>query len=58
MKKYNIPFDRVIRHYDASRKACPGIIGWNESALYNSDGSKTNKKNNSSEWIKFKNRLK
>jgi len=23
MKKYNIPIDRVVRHYDASRKNCP-----------------------------------
>lgn len=24
MKKFNIPFERVVRHYDASRKNCPG----------------------------------
>lgn len=23
MKKYNVPADRVVRHYDASRKICP-----------------------------------
>lgn len=23
MNKYNVPADRVVRHYDASRKACP-----------------------------------
>lgn len=23
MKKFNIPIDRVVRHYDASRKSCP-----------------------------------
>ena len=23
MKKFNIPIERVVRHYDASRKSCP-----------------------------------
>ena len=57
MKKYNIPIDRVIRHYDASRKSCPGLVGWNDGTLYNEDGSKTKEKNNSNEWIKFKKKL-
>lgn len=36
MNKYNIPIDRVVRHYDASRKLCPNIWlennweGWNK----------------------------
>jgi hypothetical protein len=47
MKKYNIDIDHVVRHYDISGKICPGILGWNNA-----------KNNNSSEWIKFKNRLK
>ena len=29
MKKYNIPPERVVRHFDISGKWCPGIIGWN-----------------------------
>lgn len=57
MKKYNIPIDRVIRHYDASRKSCPGLVGWNDGTLYKEDGSKTKEKNNSHEWIKFKKKL-
>ena len=57
MKKYNIPIDRVIRHYDASRKNCPGLVGWNDGTLYKEDGSKTKEKNNSNEWIKFKKKL-
>lgn len=57
MKKYNIPIERVIRHYDASRKSCPGLVGWNDGTLYKEDGSKTKEKNNSNEWIKFKKRL-
>ena len=32
MKKYNVPAERVIRHYDVSGKLCPGIIGWNEDS--------------------------
>lgn len=28
MKKYNVTADRVIRHYDVSRKLCPGVNGW------------------------------
>lgn len=57
MKEYNIPVDNVIRHYDASRKSCPGIIGWNDGILYTTAGKKTTNKNNSEEWIKFKQRL-
>jgi len=29
MKFYNIPKDRVVRHYDASRKICPGSMSAN-----------------------------
>lgn len=43
MAEYNIPADRVIRHYDVNGKPCPGIIGWNAES-----GSET-------EWQKFKN---
>ena len=45
MKKYSIPADHVIRHYDVNGKPCPGIIGWNAES-----GSET-------EWQKFKNNL-
>lgn len=41
MSKYNIPLDRVVRHYDASRKSCPNSM----------------RANNWAEWIAFKNRL-
>ena len=30
MAKYNINADHVVRHYDASRQNCPGLIGWND----------------------------
>ena len=42
MKKYNIPLENVVRHYDASRKICPNI--WKE--------------NNWEKWNKFKDDLK
>ena len=38
MEKFNISIDRVVRHYDASRKNCPGHM----------------RQNNWSKWWKFK----
>lgn len=57
MKKYNIPIERVVRHYDITGKMCPGIIGWNDETIYNIDGSKTSQKSNSDKWLDFKKRL-
>lgn len=31
MKKYNIPPERVIRHYDVCYKDCPNVYGWLKS---------------------------
>ncbi|MDU5099952.1 MAG: N-acetylmuramoyl-L-alanine amidase [Peptoniphilus grossensis] len=42
MKKFNIPIDRVVRHYDASRKSCPNHM----------------RQNNWSKWWKFKEDIK
>ena len=28
MEKYGVPAERVIRHYDVSRKLCPNAYGW------------------------------
>lgn len=47
MRKYNIPIERVVRHYDISGKVCPGVVGWNNA-----------NKNNSEKWLAFKERLK
>lgn len=58
MKKYDIPIERVVRHYDISGKMCPGVIGWNDETIYNSDGTKSKEKSNCSKWLEFKNRLK
>lgn len=57
MKKYNIPIDRVVRHYDISGKLCPGIIGWNNEYIYTIDGKVTKDKSNSDKWLAFKKRL-
>lgn len=58
MRKYNIPIERVVRHYDVTGKCCPGIAGWNDGVMYTADGKPTKERNNSSEWLKFKERLK
>lgn len=58
MKKFNIPVERVVRHYDISGKLCPGIIGWNNGKVYTQQGVLTTNKNNSSKWLAFKERLK
>lgn len=42
MKKYNIPLENVVRHYDASRKLCPNVF----------------KENNWEKWNRFKEDLK
>ena len=59
MKKYNIPIENVIRHYDITGKLCPGILGWNDEAIYDKNTGKKidGKLNNSEEWLKFKKRL-
>ena len=56
MKKYNIPKNRVVRHFDVNLKNCPGIIGWNTGSLYDDNGKKIGQ-NNESEWLKFKESL-
>lgn len=56
MRKFNIPIERVVRHYDISGKICPGVVGWNNYKLYSKDG-KTTGMNNSAQWLEFKKRL-
>lgn len=61
MAKYNIPIDRVVRHYDITGKLCPGVIGWNDAPeVYDKTTGKriVGARNNSKEWEKFKARLK
>lgn len=35
MKEYNVPLERVVRHYDASRKNCPASMSTNGWAKWN-----------------------
>lgn len=58
MKKFNIPRERVVRHYDISGKLCPGIVGWNGEYLNSEDGKKLGgARNNNKEWERFKSLL-
>ena len=54
---YSIPPANVIRHYDVTGKYCPGIVGWNDGVLYDTNGKVTKDKNNSLSWEKFKKSL-
>lgn len=57
MKKYNIPIERVVRHYDSTKKVCPGVPGWTPTRLYDVKGNKTNKISDENKWLAFKWRL-
>lgn len=58
MKKYNIPIENVIRHYDVSGKSCPAVVGWIPFQIKDINGKPTNRYSDESEWKKFKERLK
>lgn len=58
MRKFNIPIERVVRHYDISGKVCPGVVGWNNYVLFDKNGKRTGDKNDSEKWLAFKERLK
>lgn len=57
MRKFNIPKERVVRHFDITGKLCPGVVGWNDGRLYSPSGTATSKINNSSQWFAFKDML-
>lgn len=57
MRKFNIPIERVVRHYDISGKICPGVVGWNNYVRYDKNGNRIGKKNDSTAWLAFKKRL-
>ena len=57
MKTYNIPIERVVRHYDITGKLCPGIVGWNDYYVMSNDGKAKIRKNNSEQWQAFKAQL-
>ena len=56
MRKFNIPIERVVRHYDISGKICPGL--GNNYARFDKNGKLTGEKNDSAAWLAFKERLK
>ena len=58
METYNIPIERVVRHYDITGKLCPGLVGWNDYYVMSNDGKTKIHKNNSEQWQAFKARLK
>lgn len=57
MKTYNIPVERVVRHYDITGKLCPALVGWNDYYVMSNDGKTKIRKNNSEQWQLFKSRL-
>ena len=57
MKKFNVPIENVVRHYDISGKLCPGIPGYNDATIYDTKGNRTTQKNNSNDWNLFKAKL-
>ena len=58
MKTYNIPIERVVRHYDITGKLCPALVGWNDHYIVNNNGTIKKRKNDSEQWRLFKSRLK
>lgn len=53
MMAYDIPRERVIRHYDVTGKLCPGVPGWNDGPLYDATGKQTSRKSDSHRWAEF-----
>lgn len=53
MKKYGIPKSNVVRHYDVSGKLCPGVVGWNDSYVYENNGKQLSRKSDSAKWQAF-----
>ena len=58
MNEYNIPVERVVRHYDITGKLCPALVGWNDYYVMSNDGKTKIRKNDSKQWQAFKERLK
>lgn len=58
MRKYNIPIERVVRHYDISGKICPGVPGWTTGRLFTTSGERTSEYSDEKAWLAFKERLK
>ena len=57
MKRYHIPKQNVIRHYDVTGKLCPGIVGWTDGYIYDNNGKSVGVKSNSKQWEEFLKKL-
>ena len=57
MRRFSIPKERVVRHYDISGKLCPGVLGWNNGQLFTTEGKPTGRMSDSRKWEKFKKKL-
>ena len=57
MRRFSIPKDRVVRHYDISGKLCPGVPGWNNGQLFTTEGKPTGRMSDSRKWEEFKKKL-
>lgn len=57
MKKYGIRPEHVVRHYDASHKSCPGLLGWNDGKIHEENGMATTRNNTSEKWVAFRKRI-
>lgn len=58
MLAYDIPRERVVRHYDITGKLCPGVPGWNDGPLYDTGGKALSGRNSGSEeWETFRGSL-
>ena len=58
MQKFDVPISNVVRHYDASRKSCPGLVGWNDNWVVDAVTGVRTSKNNSQKWLECKARIK
>lgn len=57
MRRFSIPKERVVRHYDISGKLCPGVPGWNSGQLFTTEGKPTGRMSDSRKWEDFKKKL-
>lgn len=57
MVEFGIPKENVVRHYDVSGKPCPGVIGWNDAQVYDTNGKPTSMRSDSAKWEEFHNKI-
>lgn len=51
MNKYNIPIEKVVRHYDASRKICPSSMSANNWAKWNEFKARLSQQSEPNKWM-------